>query len=299
MPRALDAGRNELLRLDLTTVEPSIVKLRPVAPHSRKVVVSADGRLACVTSLWSERLTLVDLASDGVEGQSRHVELPFAADQALLVDGDRSLLVADAFRGRLAIVDLATARVEAVREFAGHNIRGLALSRDGEYVYVVMQHLNPQALADFDDVTWGILFFNGVRAIKRESLLDPTRDPLEDARALSLGMAEDHAGDPGQLTVEPDGLVISVLSGSGNIAIGTERFDLQPVQVGNRPVAAVRDAARGVVYALNQFSDSVTVVDVAERVTVREISLGPESPKTSEQRGRVVLQPPASPTTAG
>src|SRR5207237_7343012 len=124
-------------------------------PDPVHVRITKDGALACVTSRWSWQVTLLDLTP--VLRVRRSILLPFAPREELLVAGDKKLIVADGFGGRLAVVDLGEGEVESVRSLPGHNIRGLALSSDGRQVLVAHQLLHTHARTTFDDVHWGNL----------------------------------------------------------------------------------------------------------------------------------------------
>ena len=293
---ALDAAAGELLLFETTSGVPKVISRVAVPSHARRLAVSPYGERIYVTSLWPKRLAVFVLdrepqPAENKVGESARlravedVDLPFFADQLLLLPQDDKLIVADAFRGRLAIVDTTTHAVEAVREFPGHNIRSLSLTRDGKRLYVVQQHLNAKALADFDDVTWGILLFNGIRSLDLERVLDPDADLLDDNRGIALGMTEDHAGDPGRLIQTSDGQLAAMLTGSGTVAVGTDRFDFKLVEVGRRPVAAVFSPNGQRLFVVNEFSDSVSVVDTEQAVLLREVSLGPRPELTPVQRG--------------
>src|SRR5262249_15532060 len=80
--------------------------VRPVG-----VRVGDDGRLAAVALLWPRRLTVLDLAAareaaDKPGPDPVPLDLPFAPRRLLPVPGTPQLIVADAFGGRLAVVDL-------------------------------------------------------------------------------------------------------------------------------------------------------------------------------------------------
>jgi len=78
--------------------------------------------------------------------------------------------VADAFGGRLAVIDPETGAVESVREIPAHNIRGLALSADGRHLLVSHQVLSGRATTSLADVHWGNLLTNNLREVSLAGL---------------------------------------------------------------------------------------------------------------------------------
>src|SRR5437764_117884 len=82
-------------------------------------------------------------------------------------DGARGgrAVVADAFGGGLAVVDLARGAVESARTMPGHNLRGLALAADGAAILVSHQGLNRLATSGRDDIHWGNFVTNDLREL--------------------------------------------------------------------------------------------------------------------------------------
>src|SRR5262249_18742513 len=141
-----------------------------VSPAPVSLRVAGDGSRGFVASLWSRQLTVFETTPAHRTGEAgpglrvgATVPPPFAPREQLPVGGDQ-LVVADAFGGQLATVDLGRGEVRSVRTLPAHNIRGLALSGDGRDLLVAHQTLNGRANTSFDDVHWGNLITNVVRA---------------------------------------------------------------------------------------------------------------------------------------
>ena len=130
----------------------------------------ADGASCAVASLWSRRLTFVSIATGApgdkhgpcVHRRARAAVLPARAGQ--VGDGSK-LVVADAFGGRLAVVDAGRRAIESVRSIPGHNIRGMAFAPDGKSLVIAHQYLDHLAQTTFDDVHWGLLVRNQLRVV--------------------------------------------------------------------------------------------------------------------------------------
>ncbi|MBC8351646.1 MAG: c-type cytochrome [Planctomycetes bacterium] len=285
---ATDEAKHELVLLKADGPHVAVQQRLPVSPYPVTVVVTEDGKRCVVASLWSRRLTFVDLPSgDDVEARvTKTLDMPFAPRTQLLVKDDSQLIVADSFGGRLAIVDMAKRDVVHVREFPGHNIRGMAVSPNGEMLIVAHQMLNELAHTVRNDVHWGLLMSNDLRWLKLNSVLTPGSDLYEGAHMHPLGEAGSATGDPSGLTLTSSGSVVVSLGGVREIAIGVEDdFSLFRIYVGHRPTAVVADADASHVYVANTFDDSISVVDLKEREEVDTISLGEQPELTLVQRG--------------
>ena len=219
---AIDPEAGDLLLLEhhpksLTVKSRLAVGLDPI-----RVAILPDGTACVVTSRWGRRLMIVDITlEDGaaVLRLRRSIDLPFPAREVVLLRGGKALLVADAFGGKLAVVDSTAGTMASVREIPGHNLRGLSLSRDGSNVILARQLSSRLATSSFDDVHWGALMKNQVITLRTDVLLDPGMDPLGGLSAQDLDEVGHAAGDPEDLAVDSMGRIIVALAGVGEIAI--------------------------------------------------------------------------------
>jgi hypothetical protein len=193
------------------------------------------------------------------------------------------MIVADAFRGRLAVIDTLQGKVTTIRDMDAHNIRGLALSHDGASILVAHQTLISHVPTTENRISWGQVVSNLLREIKIEDLLDgpefvdcdqPTK-PLGHWGLEPLGEHKNAAGDPGQIAVDSAGRRIVCLSGVDEVAIGhVSRRGFARIKTGLRPTNVVTHPHRGIAYVANTFADSISVVDLDQAEIVNEISLG-------------------------
>jgi YVTN family beta-propeller protein len=233
-------------------------------------------------------LSLVDVGPE--PRVAKTVDLPFAPRKQLLLPGDKKAVVADSFGGQLAVVDVEHGAVESVRALPVHNIRGLALSADGRRLLMAHQVLNPLAQTTRDDILWGNLLTNNVRALPLAGLLDPKADLLHDSELYHLGDVDHGTGDPAGIAVGADGRMVVALAGVGELAIGSERGDgWRNVAVGSRPTAVVLSPDGQRAYVANTFADSVSVVDLQANKVVANITLGPQAELTPSDRGELLF----------
>ncbi len=289
---AVDEAGAELIVLRRRGPSLEVAHRLKVSPAPVSMQVASDGSRAFVASLWSRKLTLVDLAAQAEDKPRvvKTVALPFAPRKQLLVRGGAKLIVADSFGGRLAVVDTGTGAVESVRQIPAHNIRGLTLSRDGKEVLVAHQVLSSLATSSLDDIHWGNLLTNNVRFLALATVLDPQADLLRGSRLEYLGGPNRGAADPAGVTTDPDGTTVVSLGGVGEVAV---RRDVDTgwrrIVVGRRPTALLSHPDGRRVYVANTFSDSVSVVRLPDSKVVAEIALGPKPGLTRSQRGELLF----------
>ena len=251
---AVDRAAGELLLVEYRDRSPRVVGRIAVAPDPVRVVVLGSGSSAVVASTWPRRLTFVSLAPRAPENREpalvdrRRPRPAVQPSRDGRLRGGSRLVVADAFGGRLAVVDLHRRAIESVRSLPAHNIRGMTFSPDGRTLLVTHQVLNRLAQTTFDDVHWGQLIRNHLRVLRVESLLTAGPDSalLDGGRLLDLGDVGYAAGDPGAIAFDRRGNLIVALEGMDEVAIAAG-VDQGPrrVVVGRRPsaVASARMAS--------------------------------------------------------
>ena len=197
-----------------------------------------------------------------------------------LTEPDERLIVADAFGGRLAVVD-SGARGEIEPAFVNrlaHNIRSLALNADGSRLLVAHQILNSLARTTPDDVHWGMLMGNIVRSLKLQNVLDKEKesDVLRESVVHPVGEAGNAAADPAEIALAAKGQIAVGLAGVGEVGLLSELdSNMRRVAVAGRPAALVVSPDGSQVYAADELRDAISVVTVAKVAQCcREISLG-------------------------
>jgi cytochrome c peroxidase len=254
------------------------------------VRVSDDGDFAAVACLWPRRLVILDLAPvrKGPVAEPIVLDLPFAPRHLLALPGGSKVLVADAFGGELAVVDLRQRKTESVRGLLAHNIRGLALDRQRKGVLLSHQALYPQGRTVPGDIRSGNVIGNFVRRLALDVVLDPRADLLKDDRVTPLGDVERGAGDPAGVAEADDGRLVVALAGVNEIAVGwPDKALWLRLAVGARPTALAVDPARRRAYLANTFGDSVSVIDLQAPRVHAEVRLGQAPELRPEERGEV------------
>jgi len=291
---AVDEPSNEVLLIDERDGSMRVVEKIKVSPGPLRVAVSPDGRSAVVSSLWSRQLSFISLARRPSAGErpalatAATLDLPFCPRElAFFPEGSR-VVVADAFGGRLAVVDARRQVIEAVRPLPAHNIRGLAFSPDGQRLAIAHQVLNRLAQTSFDDVHWGLVIRNHLRVLPTAALFSAQSDSafLGASRLFDLGDVGYAAGDPGNIAFDARGNLLVALAGVDEVAI-TASPDQGPrrIVVGRRPTAVAPFPLGDVAYVANSLDDTISVVKIATGQNLATISLGPRPEPTAVDRG--------------
>jgi DNA-binding beta-propeller fold protein YncE len=284
---AVDQAADMLLLLEERDGSVHVTARQPVATDPVAVVVAGDGKSCVVASRWSRTLTFVGLAGTNFLAP-RSLALPFSPRNMVLVRDGSRLVVADAFGGKLAVVDPAQGTLESVRTLPGQNIRGVARSPDGQSLVVTLQVLRKLAHTSFEDIHWGSLVSNDLLVLKLDALLasGPGADPLKGSRAIDLGDTGNGAGDPGALAFARDGHLAVALAGVDEIRIGSDPAHL-PVHasVGRRPGALAISPDSSTLYVANTLDGTISVIDLPTGLFRALIALGPRPEPTPAERG--------------
>lgn len=285
---AIDETAHELIAIDAQGPELKVIQRLAVSPYPVSLHLTPSGDRVTIASLWSRRLTFVELA--GAAKIAGVLDLPFAPRCQLLLADRNRLLVADAFGGKLAIVDPASREIVKTLAVPGHNIRGMGVSPNGQMLMVAHQMLNELAHSIQNDIHWGLLMSNDLRWLKVDSVLAGGKDLYYGAHMHPLGEANKGGGDPGALDVAADGTVVVAISGVNEVAIGKEGdFSMRRVKAPRRPTA-VRIARDGkTAFIASTLDDSISLLDLTEKKIAATISLGPRPALSLAQEGELLF----------
>jgi DNA-binding beta-propeller fold protein YncE len=289
-----DDERHELIALTCDGSRITVRARLAVGPYPISVAVLPDGNHATVASLWSHRLEVVDLTPLATAGPVslrvlHTLHLPFAPRDQCVLPGPARVVVADAFGGRLAVVDAAAGQLLALHELNGHNLRGLALNDRGDQLLVSHQVLDQLAPTTADNIARGQLMANVVRAIPLDRLLRSEADLGAIGRLWRLDEAAAGAGDPAGLTPLADGRIAVTLAGVHQVAfIAKDRQRIRRVPVGRRPTAVVVGHNQPLI-VVNTFDDSLSLLDPQQGTVRATISLGPQPKLSYKDRGELLF----------
>jgi DNA-binding beta-propeller fold protein YncE/mono/diheme cytochrome c family protein len=285
-----DSARSRLSLIRISRQRAQVVSELSVPTHPVTVRVSPDGMSCSVASKWARKLTLVSLGNEPAIAAT--IDLNFSPGEQLHIPSEPRLLVADAFNGRLAVINTRTHHVEAVHEFGAHNIRGLAISNDGENLIVSHQILNDLALPRRSDIIWGVMINNMIRTANLDKVLAGESGAVYSGRTFSVGYAGQGAGDPDSMFVDQSGRVITALAGVDEVSIGEPDSTASlRVGVGRRPIDLL-PLAEGRFVVVNELSDSLTLIDTTRNAQGETDDQG----TTDDGAKPASTTPPAKPT---
>ena len=286
---ATDEKRGRLLLLDCQGAKVSVISQLDGLGEPVCVRPTADRRLCCVTSLWSRAAIVVAIENAAAQPALRRVQavpLPLNPRRMLWLPDERRFVLADAFGGRLAVLDPESGRLESVRELPAHNIGDLQLSADGRSLLVTHQILNARSSTEFNNVHWGILMSNVVRTIPLTAVCDPAADLGRLSQTVLLGEVGKAGADPATIALAPDGRWVVALSGVGGVSVLQAEQAIQyRIPAGLRPTALCTYAQGTRALAADTLGDAVHVLDVNEGESLAAIPLGPIPELTAVDRG--------------
>ena len=258
---------------------------RKVGPSAGDVVLHPDRRRVSVACLWPRQLWLFDVEG----GPIAKVDLPFAPRKQILSPDGHRLVVADAFAGKIGLVDVDRKSLLSVRELPDvHNIRGLAWSRDGRWLWVTHQNLHKQGHPNATDIRAGNVVSNHLRKLSTTSVLDPRADLFRDEIVYTLGDIEAGAGDPADVVELADGRLAVALAGVGEVALGRpEQVLWNRIPVGRGPEALA--VAGNKLFVAERFDDAVAVIDLTSAKVERIRLTTTVRPTTAIERGEVAF----------
>ena len=115
--------------------------------------------------------------------------------------------------------------------------------------------------------------------------MNSTSQIFSKGKFYPIGMAGDGAGDPSSFALSSDGSIAVTLAGTDRVAIAKlNDLDFHQIDVGYRPVDCKYTPDGAQLIIVNQFSDSLSIVDV-KSLAVSNIALGDLREPTNVERG--------------
>ena len=292
---ASDGASHQLHLLTFSNGTLKVVESLPLAAYPVSIAVARDAKKCFVASQWSRQLSFVDLAR-GADGSlhlkfNKAIALPFPPLRQILSPDGMKLVVADAFGGRLAVINVPWTEIQTEKVIPGHNIRGLAWSADGRRLFVVHQSLNRLAYSTTEDIHWGSVVSNVVRSLDWDALAGKLSDVLTNSRLYQIGDVGNGAGDPASLAIAKNGTAYLALAGVGEVAgRSLEKVELHRIHTGIRPTAMALSLDGSELYVADTLRDAIDVLKTKDVLagkdkSIRRISLGPQPPLSAADRG--------------
>jgi YVTN family beta-propeller protein len=282
-----------IIDFDSDQIHASTSRFIPLAHDPNRIVMHPDGKRIAIASKWSRRITLMSRSNPANQAptwQTKQViDLTFAPGELVFVPNSDDLLIADAFNGLLVMMNLENHSTRFACHLPVNNIANLSFASksDASTLWLSGESLNSYATTINPEVTWGVLMDNQVRSIPLAQLQDPQRTAMHLGTVYGMGDETGPGGDPGRVLVKSDGALITALQGVDRIAIRPQlpRSYTDRIQVGDRPIDMLLNHEESTLYVLNQFSDSISVIDLQQSKVIHEISLGPQPKLRDADKG--------------
>jgi hypothetical protein len=255
------------------------------------------GRLAAA-ALWEPEVLILEGAT--LDTIATH---PIGIEPGeLLLARENLLVVADGFRGRFVLLRPGDSGTERTWRVDGVNVRGLAVSPDGEeLLFVCMISPGPTQLTR-TNIDWGQVLSSKVAAIGIDRLEhalgrdDGTLAKLR-PRLLTLDGSRNGAADPAALQSSEDGVQLYVAAAGAHQVLHVDRslggpsapghrplgdsLNIETLEVGRNPVALALEPGRQRLVTADSMADSLSVIDTRAFRVARVVGLGEERPERS------------------
>jgi hypothetical protein len=282
-----------LLRRTAGRWEIALALETPGDAHS--LAYDAETRRLNASGLWSQQLYRWQGIGNELDTASNWQPLPpidlkMCGGELLLLPKHNLWLVTDAFGRNYRLLDRTTGQVVKSEKVYGHNITALASVHDETMVLFPHQLLSETAQSVRNEITWGGVLSNNLRWLRVDRMLEQSgHDIMRQGRFYPLGTNGDGCGDPSSLAISADGLIAVTLGGTNRVALGREDdYYFRQVNVGYRPVSCAFSPDQRALVVVNQFSDSLTLIALADAPAedvVHHLSLGELREPTPAERG--------------
>lgn len=257
-------------------------------PHS--LAWDAESATLFVTGQWSQRLYRFRAESDLSSWYALNsIDLPIHGGAVCVLPKHQALIATDAFSGDYVVLGnptTAEAKIVHQANLVGHNVPCLQARHDQQWIVFPFQLLNPETYSVQGDITWGGLLSNNIRWLKTERMLSLSDEQvIKQGKFVPIGQVGNGAGDPNSLQFDSADRFAVTLGGIDRVAVGqVDQPKIQQFLVGLHPIASLFNTTANRLFVLNEFSDSISVVDLDSETTT-EIQLGPMRELTLAERG--------------
>ena len=292
---ATETGNEQVVLMRWKDDSLKVVARLDAPGYPSRLTWDADAKTLLASARWSRRIYRWRIANDeqgngALAQEYAPAEIPLAGGEIIALPKQDLVMVVDDFGRDFALLSRKDYSLIKHGQLYGHNVTGLASTPDQDIVYFPHQLLNEYAQSVVNDITWGGLMSNNLRWLQVERLIEfDGHDMFKKGRFYPLGTPGNGAGDPSSMAVSSTGRVAVTLAGTDRVTIGKEGdYYFKQVPVGMRPVdcAYTRDDEHLIV--VNQFSDSLSIVTLAD-MTVKHIALGPIRPPTQLEQGEIAF----------
>ncbi|MCA9032664.1 MAG: hypothetical protein KDA66_17735, partial [Planctomycetaceae bacterium] len=272
-----DSTGKQVRCIDLGKSSPRIVRSLPLAGTPSRVV--SNGEVLAIAQQWQRRVSLISIQK-GDSASLVEVPLKFSPGEMLLTLDGTTLIVADAFQGKFAVIDVGALMVVSTPEVTIHNIGGLAWGNDTELL-VTCQKLHPYSTTA-SNIAGGLVVENLLLTLQ----FDSEQGTLEVRHEKELGVPSQGAADPVGIAVNANGELFIAAAGVDHLLQLTAQHEVYGrLEIGRHPTQVIADREHHRCFVLESFTPAIRVVDTRSGVTQTQLDFGPAAEKSPAQRG--------------
>ena len=272
---------------------PALLRSIDIGSHVVDITFDADGDQLFVLHRWRHQATL--WKTEGADKLNFHlskkIDLPFAPLTQVVDEARDRWIIGAAFGGRLMALNAQSGEVLNSHNRPIHNIRDMALSPDGQHLWLTHQHLYPEGTTLRGDIQWGFLMENRVRSMAINASPDQWASVELLPPKAALEQPGNAAGDPEAILWTNRQECLVTLAGVGELAVfQPQDTTMLRMGVGKRPVALAYDPVSRTAFVANRGSGSISTISMDPEIRVSgTIRLGPKSSKGLTQKGEALF----------
>jgi hypothetical protein len=266
-----------------------------------------DSDRIAAASLWDPWVQILD----GTTLQTRHSQQVNIEPGEILALREDLLAVADAFRGRLVILEPGKPGSERLWQVDPVNLRGIAVTPDREeLLFVGMASAGPTQLTR-TSIDWGQVLSSklsaiGIDALTKGLAVDRPARSRSRPRILTLDGSKHGAADPSALAVSADGRHLYIAASGAHQILHVDRSDggpagpghrplgdtlrIRTVEVGHNPTALTIDPTGRWLISADSMSDTLSVISTQTFELALTVPLADKpAERTPAQRGEALF----------
>lgn len=244
------------------------------------LTISPDGTILAASSIWDRKVSFISIKETPVS--LRTLSLAYEPGTLCFHPNGEYLLALDAFGGQITVIEIEIGLSVCEETLQGHQLRGCQFLSDHSLM-IAHQILHYDSPTTGDNIAAGLVIENVFQELNFEF---ENQVSLTPRLITELGVPSHGAADPGDLLILSDDKRWMTFAGVNEVGILNEYGVLQDrLDVGSHPVALVASADEDHIYCLNQFSETVSVIDAHSQTVINEWSLGPPANPSPSDRG--------------
>ncbi len=265
---------------------PELLGAIPLPREPYRLRLTTDGRWLVIAHCWTRSLSILPTSALGAgvpRTEARTLHLPFPPGELLAHPQQPLIVVADAFQGRVLLLDAAACRVLGQIDLGVHNIRGLAWQNASLLLTCQQLHAEPTTA---ENIAAGLV----IESLLAEVRVSPDQSPpLHYQHRTELGVPSHGAADPSGVVPGANGVFVAAAGVQQLLALSPSLQVQSRIDVGHHPTQLLADADGRRLFLLESFEPAVRIVDTATQATLTTIPVGLAGTPGPRERGAALF----------